>query len=227
MHPVKGKPAANRNAFGRVWTRTLSRTRSVSSRIFWFRSRHGAPVRSASSPRVRQQRARRDSYELGLATVFRCAAAIRPADFCHLFHLTTCTHAPGSPLPEPLRLSSPRRSWRGCRFTTAISLRPDHPPIVAELFAPSGFFPSFDVDVAQSSDTPVARPILRAGARFSRAMPILRGVRTSRDRVLRTPVKGSGPETIRGAFFRSPARAIERCFAFPSCSSCRRNKPIT
>lgn len=105
------------------------------------------------------------------------------------------------------------------------SARP--PPIVAELFAPSGFFPSFDVDVTQSSDTPVARPILRAGARFSRAFPILRGVRTSLDRVLRLPVKGSGVETIRGAFLRSPARAIERCSAFPFCSPCRGRKPIT
>lgn len=93
------------------------------------------------------------------------------------------------------------------------SARP--PPIVAELFAPSGFFPSFDVDVTQSSDSSVARPILRVGARFSRALPILRGVRASLDRVLRPPVKGAGAETIRGAFFRSPARAIERCFAFP------------
>jgi len=58
----------------------------LSSRLFGSASRHGAPVRSSPPLRVRQ-RARRASSELGLATVFRCAAAIRPTDFCHLFHL--------------------------------------------------------------------------------------------------------------------------------------------
>jgi len=56
----------------------------------------------------------------------------------------------------------------------------------------------------RASDTSVARPLLRAGALIplSRERPILRGVRTSLDRVLRTPVKGCGVETIRGAFLR-------------------------
>jgi len=46
-------------------------------------------------------------------------------------------------------------------------------------------------------------------------MPILRGVRTSLDRVLRTPVKGYGVETIRGAFLRLPRSSYRASFAFP------------
>lgn len=72
-----------------------------------------------------------------------------------------------------------------------------------------GGFPWFDVDATQSSDTSVARRSFAPVPVFW-AMPILRGVRTSLDRVLRTPVKGCGVETIRGAFLRLPARAIER-----------------
>lgn len=134
MHPLRiGTPSVV-SGHARFHVRGLH-----STRIFLgSASRHGVPVRPPSSPRVRQQRAREGSFELGLATVFRRNAAIRPADFCHLFHLTTCTRALGSPFPEPPRLSSRRRNWRGCRFTTAISLRPNRHRGVAELFAPSG-----------------------------------------------------------------------------------------
>lgn len=41
---------------------------------------------SAASFRLRQQ-VRKTLFRLGLTTVFRCAAEIRPTDFCHHFHL--------------------------------------------------------------------------------------------------------------------------------------------
>lgn len=72
-----------------------------------------------------------------------------------------------------------------------------------------GVFPWFDVD-GSSPLAPLSPVRSFAPVPVFRAIPILRGVRTSLDRVLRTPVKGCGVETIRGAFLRSPARALER-----------------
>lgn len=88
VHPVKDVPVDESERL-RSCPDTHAFTYAVCARrgSFGSASRHGAPVRSPSSLRVRQQRARRDSCELGLATVFRCAATIHPADFCHLFHL--------------------------------------------------------------------------------------------------------------------------------------------
>lgn len=112
------------DAFRRVRTRTLSRARSALGANFWFAPMHGAPVRLLAVSRLRQQD-RKTFFRLGLATVFRCAAGIRPTDFCHHFHLTTCTRALGSPFPDPIDLRRRGETGGADASRRPSSLRPD------------------------------------------------------------------------------------------------------
>lgn len=103
----------------------------------------------------------------------------------------TCTRALGSPPPNPTDLRRQGEAGGADASRRPSSLRPDGAPY------DSGNFSFLDDDPIEPSDTPVARPLLRAALSGD-----LRGVRSSQDRVLRTPVKGHDVETIRGAFLR-------------------------